>query len=249
MKKSTKEKLPYPYIGIWAAITAVAFLMPSIPIAFSPFTFSVSHFFMHAAAVLFGPIAGAIAVAIGYIIGQFIAPYTAIFGPITFVPATASVFIAGLMMVRKSYYAVILSAANFAMFIVAGLWMGGDMTWIWVYGITLSLPAVIVAFFGNWASKMITSFDSKKAFVGSLIIVLVAVLNTNTMGNWIYVFMYTLPNDLWGPSLIPDAVPRILSIIAEAIVITPIVMGLYRTKKLNFLFWPKYIEEHMGKGS
>ena len=57
-------------IAVWAALIAVATLLPSIPMLGTGSTFSVSTALLPLAGVFFGPIGGAVCAAIGLFIGQ-----------------------------------------------------------------------------------------------------------------------------------------------------------------------------------
>ena len=67
--------------------------------------------------ILLGPLSGGIAVMIGSIIGMFINPAGAIFGALSFLPATIGAFSAGFMITKRGYIsAAMIVAALFLFF-------------------------------------------------------------------------------------------------------------------------------------
>ena len=75
--------IPVAFLAVWAAIYAVASILPAIPLVGGG-VFGGQEFILTLAGILFGPIAGAIAATIGGLLASFIGPATAYFGLATF---------------------------------------------------------------------------------------------------------------------------------------------------------------------
>lgn len=84
-------------IAIWAALIAVAHLLPTIPLVVTGGSFTVSAAFLPLAGIFFGPAAGALCAAIGGFIGNLIAPQSAWLGLGTFIIGTTNAFTTGLL--------------------------------------------------------------------------------------------------------------------------------------------------------
>jgi len=69
--------VPIAYIAIWAALIAVASLIPISIVIGGGGSFPASYSLLALVGILLGPVAGAIATTIGVYLGAFIAPYTA----------------------------------------------------------------------------------------------------------------------------------------------------------------------------
>ena len=91
--------IPVAYLAVWAAVYAVASILPAIPLVGGG-TFGGQEFILTLAGILFGPIAGAIAATVGGLLASFIGPATAYFGFATFYPHTIGALAAGLLMLN-----------------------------------------------------------------------------------------------------------------------------------------------------
>ena len=102
-------------IATWAALIAVGNLLPTMPIIATGGSFSVSVALIPLAGILFGPVGGAIAAAIGGFVGQIIAPHTAWLGIATFLVGTINAFAAGLVSRGKWIWVVLIIAVGTAL--------------------------------------------------------------------------------------------------------------------------------------
>jgi len=102
MKKQKLIKTHPAIIAVWAALIAVASLLPAFPmIGGTGGTFSIANAIIPLSGVLFGPWAGAIAAGVGSFIGQLLAPNTVIFGPLQFILSIISALVSGWCMEKK----------------------------------------------------------------------------------------------------------------------------------------------------
>ncbi len=83
--------------GVMAAVMAVAAFIPVTVVAGVGKVISAAVMLEPLIGVLLGPVLGTYAAAGGAVVGQFIAPQGAIFGPLTFIPPTVGTLTAGLL--------------------------------------------------------------------------------------------------------------------------------------------------------
>ncbi len=102
MKKKKLFSTHPAIIAVWAALIAVASLLPAFPlIGGTGGTFSLGNAIIPLSGILFGPWAGAIAAGVGGFLGQLIAPSTVVFGPLQFILSIISAMAAGFAMQKK----------------------------------------------------------------------------------------------------------------------------------------------------
>ena len=109
MKKKSGLLPTHPaIIAVWAAIIAVASLLPAFPVIGTGATFNIGNSLVPLAGIFFGPLAGAVAAGVGGFIGQLIAPHTVLFGPLQFTISMFGAAMAGFAMQRKWQYPALL---------------------------------------------------------------------------------------------------------------------------------------------
>jgi len=82
-------------IAVWAAVTAAAQMIPTIPMLGTGRAFSFAAALAPLAGIFFGPIYGALCAAAGGFAGSLLAPHTAWMGPWTFIVGTVTAFTSG----------------------------------------------------------------------------------------------------------------------------------------------------------
>ncbi|MCL2190798.1 MAG: ECF transporter S component [Treponema sp.] len=99
--KKRAEVFPRPakthvaLVAVWAAVTAGAQVIPTIPMLGTGRSFSFATALAPLAGIFFGPLAGALCAAAGGFVGSLLAPHTAWMGPGTFIIGTVTAFTAG----------------------------------------------------------------------------------------------------------------------------------------------------------
>src|SRR5512146_3170280 len=102
MKKKNVLITAHPaVIAVWAALMAVASLLPAFPIIGTGVTFNIANCLTPLAGLFFGPWVGMVGAGVGGFLGQLLAPHTTLFGPLQFTIAMMGALGAGLAMQRK----------------------------------------------------------------------------------------------------------------------------------------------------
>jgi len=225
--------VPVAYLAIWAAVYAVASILPAIPLVGGG-TFGGQEFILPIAGILFGPIAGAIAAAVGGLLASFIGPATAYFGLATFYTHLIGALTAGLLM----------KDTRNARLIVLGLLIIGVLAWPllpWFSAIggyvythfaywPMYLTGFVGLFFSPWAVKQIRTFDPKRVPLGVAVITWTAYMVNHVWLSLGYSFLYPEGPEQWVVAFWSGIVPaqRILLTVVAIIVGSALVIGLYR---------------------
>jgi uncharacterized membrane protein len=225
--------VPIAFLAIWAAIYAVASILPAVPLVGGG-TFGGQEFILAIAGILFGPIAGAVAATIGALIASFIGPATAYFGLFTFYPHLVGALTAGLLM-RNTRNARLIVLAIFIVAILA--WpllpwfsaIGGFVYSKAAYW-PMYLTGLLTLWASPWAVRQIRSMDPKRVPLG------VAIIGwTSYMVNHVYIslgysFLYPEGPEQWVFAFWSGIVPaqRILLTIVTTLIGAALVIGLYR---------------------
>ncbi len=225
--------IPVAYLAIWAAIYAVASILPAIPLVGGG-TFGGQEFILTLAGILFGPIAGAVAATIGGLIASFIGPATAYFGLATFYPHTIGALVAGLLMkdTRNSRIAVLV------IFVIA-LLAWPFLPWFsaigsYVYAKAAYWPMYITGFLGlwfsPWAVKQIRKLEPMRTTIGIAIISWTAYMVNHVYLSLGWSFLFPEGPEQWVFAFWSGIVPaqRILLTVVSMIIGSALVIGLYR---------------------
>lgn len=236
MKKKSGLRSTHPaIIAVWAAIIAVASLLPAFPIVGTGATFNIGNSLVPLAGIFFGPLAGAIAAGIGGFIGQLIAPHTVLFGPLQFTISMFGAAMAGFAMQRKWQYPLLL-------ILVLGLvWYAfplGRQAWGTPLVYTLGFLAIAVGWiFGrNWLS----SSNRAKMFAGIFLASLTGIVTTQAIGNLWAMVMFALPPAIWWSTLALGPLERFFFAIGSGIIGLPLMIGL---PKISIPVGPMIYEE------
>lgn len=220
-RKSVRVKTHPALMAVWAALIAVASLLPAIPVIGTGATFSISDVMIPLAGVLFGPWAGAIAAGIGGLIGQLIAPHTVIFGPFQFILAMLGAACAGFAMQRKWFIPIAVTILFGIVWYFSPL---GQAAWFTPIGYLVGVIAALVGWF--WGGKWISSPNRGLMFAGVFLTTLSWIVCTWSAGNFWALLMFALPKEVWAAVLVIAPVQRILFALGAAIVGTPLLIGL-----------------------
>lgn len=220
-KKSVLIKTHPAVMAVWAALIAVASLLPAIPVIGTGATFSVSDIMVPLAGVLFGPWAGAVAAGIGGLIGQLIAPHTVIFGPFQFVLAMVSAAGAGLAMQRKWIFPIVVIGLFGAIWYLVPL---GQSAWFTPIGYLIGILAALVGWF--WGGKWVSSLNRGSMFAGVFLTTLAGIVCSWAAGNFWALLMFALPKEIWAAVLVIAPVQRIIFALVAAIIGVPLLIGL-----------------------
>ena len=135
-------------ICVWAAIQACANMFPAIALVGVGGTMSLASVIIPLSGVLFGPYTGALCASIGRIIGLLISPSSAWLGPFTFLVATCTAFVAGLLSRGKWPIAYALNFLGIAIFYCFPV---GRVAWI--KGVTFGVSGILTCLLGGIFAK------------------------------------------------------------------------------------------------
>jgi hypothetical protein len=225
--------VPVAYLAIWAALYALAGVLPAIPMVGGG-TLGGQEFLMVVAGVLFGPLAGSLAAGVGGLVASFIAPATANFGLLTFYPHVIGALAAGLL-IRNTWK---------SKGVVIGMLVGFSLIWwlvppfnsiggpvfaqggYWPMYLTVVIPIALTP----WAVRQIKTFDVKRVPWGLLIIGWAAYMVNHVAANLGYSYLYPQGPDSWVFAFWSGIVPlqRLALIVVSAIIGTALLIGLQR---------------------
>ena len=211
-------------IAVWAALHAASALLPTIPIIGTGFSFSVGMIFAPLAGIFFGPIAGAAAATVGSFIGSLIAPHTAIFGLISFIPELLCAVVAGLVSRGGKLWPLSLLFA-----------VGGSARWLAtatgrafpLYMVLYALAALAMVVGGLFARKWLIGRNIGLQFVAIWICTFASLLGASVpSGNFLAILMYGMPAEIFRPLLLLTPTERAIFALVAAIIGTPLLIGL-----------------------
>jgi hypothetical protein len=225
--------VPVAYLAIWAAIYAVAAILPAIPLIGGG-TFGAQEFILVIAGIIFGPIAGLVAAIVGGIIASLIAPATAYFGLGTFISPAIGALSAGLLMKNRVWSRAIVLALLIVMLVAWPLFPATSAIGSYVYRhwalFPMDLTAIVGVAVSPWAVRQIKTFDPKRVWMGVAIIGWTAYMVNHVAISLGYSFLYPEGPQQWVFSWTSGAVPlqRIALTVVATIVGTALVVGLHR---------------------
>lgn len=225
--------IPVAYLAIWAAIYAVAAVLPAIPLIGGG-TFGAQEFILVVAGMIFGPVGGLAAGVIGGLIASLIAPATAYFGLGTFVSPAIGALAAGLLMKNTLWSRALVLLIFAVMFVAWPLFPLTSAIGSYVYAHwalwPLDLTAVVGIVVSPWAVKWIKTYELKRVTAGVAIIGWTAYMVNHLAISLGYSFLYPEGPQQWVFSWTSGAVPiqRISLTIGATIVGTALIIGLHR---------------------
>ncbi|MEW6624005.1 MAG: ECF transporter S component [Bacillota bacterium] len=233
------KKVHPAVIAVWAAFIAITGLLPVIPVIGTGATFSLADAAVVLAGVMFGPVFGTLSAAIGSFIGQLIAPHSAVFGVLSFIPSTLVAFTAGLLMLRKWNYVMGIFILAIIVWLLFPL---GREAWFqithWIITLIIVYPA------GRWGMSFIKSGDIKKMYIGVFLISFVGCMAAHALGCIMAIPMFQLPREVWL-AVMPIVIPqRIVFAILAGVIGVPLLIGL---PKIGITVGPKLLEEESGQ--
>lgn len=222
MKKKSGLLPTHPaIIAVWAAIIAVASLLPAFPVIGTGATFNIGNSLVPLAGIFFGPLAGAVAAGVGGFIGQLIAPHTVLFGPLQFTISMFGAAMAGFAMQRKWQYPALL-------ILVLGLaWYAfplGRQAWGTPLIYTLGFLAIAIGWlFGR---KWLSSANRMQMFMGIFCAALAGIVVTQAIGNLWAMVMFALPPAIWWSTIAIGPLERFFFAVGSGIIGLPLMIGL-----------------------
>jgi len=243
MEKKKKLITAHPAVmAVWAALMAVASLLPAFPVIGTGVTFNIANCLTPLAGIFFGPWVGMIVAGVGGFIGQLIAPHTVLFGPLQFTIAMMGALGAGFAMRRKWWVPL---GLILLFTVVWYLLPNGRAAWATPMLYILGLVFIII---GAWISRKsdpLLSLDKKRMALGILCCSVAGIVVTQAMGNlWAMIF-FQLPPAIWYTTLPIAPVERMLFSLGAMIIGVPLLIGL---PKIGVPVGPMIYQEESDEG-
>lgn len=224
---------PIAYIVVLAAVVLALSFIPFSVVLASGGSFPLSQGITGLVGWLLGPIAGAVAVGIGRLLGVFLAPHTAGVAAVSVIAATVAAFAAGTMVIGKERntwwipvgviivlaYLVYVGRAIFVNGV--GLWPAIAASFIdWSAVLLFILPTRII--FARWINDKNLVKTALGLFLGTWMIAGIS----HVVASSITYFMFNWPEEVWI-TLIP-IIPfeHLMRCLTGAVIGTGVVAGL-----------------------
>jgi hypothetical protein len=172
-----------------------------------------------------GPISGGLAVLIGSIIGMFINPSGAIFGFLSFLPATLGAFSTGFTITKKGYI------SSLMIFIFLILFYSHPFGLDALYYPFLHIVAII---FGLVFSTKIAVWSTDLSDIKMLglavpIAAFVGTLTDHLCGSTLAIWTFDLQSEIWNSVIFIYPLERIAAVILITIIALPLYYSLRRS--------------------
>lgn len=231
--KLKKIKVHPAMVAAWAALMAVAGLLPSFPVFGSGGNFSVSYALAPLAGIMFGPFTGALSVAIGEFIGSIIAPHNATLGIFTFIINTANAFVAGYIARKKWGVGVLYIGILTALWFILPPCRNTGMYFVVYLAGMLMCPVG-----GIFGTRLLEKDNYFLRMVGLFLIAWPAYIAGSITGNIPTCYIFQIPAELWSTFLVwVTPFERTIFAIAAAVIGTPLLAML---PKIGVYVGPKY---------
>ena len=224
MKKKSGLITSHPaVIAVWAALMAVASLLPAFPIIGTGVTFNIANCLVPLAGILFGPWVGAIVAGVGGFIGQMLAPHTVLFGPLQFTIAIMGAMSAGFAMQRK--WLIPLGIILF----FGGVWYllpNGRAAWATPLLYIQGLIYIAIGWFIGRKEDPLLSRNRGRMALALLCCSGAGIIVTQAMGNLWAMLFFQLPPAIWYTVLLIAPFERLAFALGAMIIGTPLMIGL-----------------------
>ncbi|MFA5364218.1 MAG: ECF transporter S component [Candidatus Bathyarchaeia archaeon] len=181
--------------------------------------------------IILGPISGGISVLIGSVIGMFINPSGAVFGFLSFLPATIGALSAGFMITKRGY----ISAAMLTTAILAFYAHPYGREAI-VYPFMHIIAVVVALLFSTKLAVWSTDLSNiKKLSIGIPIAAFVGTLSDHIVGSSLAIWMFDLQAEIWNSIIFIYPVERIVAVVLTVAIALPLYYSLRRSGIFNLI--------------
>lgn len=175
--------------------------------------------------ILLGPITGGVSVLIGSVIAMFINPAGAVFGAVSFLPATIGAFSAGFTITKKGYISAVMLIIPLLLFYIHP---SGSQALFYPF---MHIIAVFVALLFStklavWSTEM---SNIKKLSIGVPIAALVGTLTDHITGSTLAIWIFDLQAEIWNSIIFVYPVERIVAVIITTAIALPLYYSLRRS--------------------
>jgi hypothetical protein len=181
--------------------------------------------------ILLGPMSGGIAVLIGSIIAMFINPAGAVFGAISFLPATIGAFSAGFTILKKGYISAVMITVSLLFFYLhpSGL---EAMLYPFMHIIAIFVALAFSTKLAVWSTEM---SNIKKLSIGIPIAAFVGTLTDHLLGSSLAIWMFDLPAEVWNSIIFIYPVERIVAVVITVAIAIPLYYSLRKSGIFNLI--------------
>jgi hypothetical protein len=181
--------------------------------------------------ILLGPMSGGIAVLIGSIIAMFINPAGAVFGAISFLPATIGAFSAGFTILKKGYISAVLITISLLFFYLSpsGLEV---ILYPFLHIIAIFVALAFSTKLAIWSTDM---SNIKKLSIGIPIAAFVGTLTDHLLGSSLAIWLFPIPVEVWDSIIFVYPIERIAAVIITAAIAIPLYYSLRRSGIFNLI--------------
>ena len=213
-------------VAVFAALHAVLSSLPySIAIGVVGGSITLGVISAPLVGILLGPITGGISVLIGSIIGMFLNPAGAIFGAISFLPATIGAFSAGFTITKKGYISAIMILIPLILFYVHP--SGGQaMIYPFMHIIAVFVALAFSTKLAVWSTEM---SNIKKLSVGVPIAAFVGTLTDHITGSTLALWTFDLQSEIWNSIIFIYPIERIVAVIITTVIALPLYYSLRKS--------------------
>lgn len=175
--------------------------------------------------IILGPISGGLAVLIGSIIGMFINPAGAIFGVLSFLPATIGAFSAGFIITKRGYLSAAMILAALLLFLSHPFGREA-MIYPFMHIIALIIALLFSTRLAVWSTEM---SNLKKLGLGIPIAAFVGTLTDHIFGSSLAIWTFELPATVWNSIIFIYPIERIVAVIITSAIALPLYYSLKKS--------------------
>ena len=181
--------------------------------------------------ILLGPITGGLAVLIGSVIGMFINPAGAIFGALSFLPATLGALSAGFTITKRGYISAAMILASILLF-YSHPFGREAMVYPFLHIIALIIALAFSTRLAVWSTEM---SKIKKLGLGIPIAAFVGTLTDHIFGSGLAIWIFDLPAAVWNSIIFIYPIERIVAVIITSAIALPLYYSLRKSGIFNLI--------------
>jgi len=228
-------KVHIALIAVWAAVTAGAQVIPTIPMLGTGRSFSFASALAPLAGIFFGPLAGALCAAAGGFVGSLLAPHTAWMGPGTFIVGTVTAFTAGC--IAWGRWPPIRISGNGSFVINGGIivFLLGTVLWF-SHETGRSLVRFPLVFYGAgfaallvgsaFAGRILAGGNHALKFPALMLCAFGGMAGGASIGNFFGLVLFDFPREMWMVLTVTAPIERLVFSVATALVGLPLLSSL-----------------------
>jgi hypothetical protein len=181
--------------------------------------------------IILGPIAGGLAVLIGSVIAMFINPAGAIFGFLSFLPATLGAFSAGFTITKRGYISAAMILGSILLF-YSNPFGREAIFYPFMHIIALFVALAFSTRLAVWSTD---PSNLKKLGLGVTVAAFVGTLTDHIFGSALAVWIFNLPAAVWNSIIFIYPVERIVAVIITSAIALPLYYSLRKSGVFNLL--------------